>query len=148
MEGCAGKTWPRKIEDEAAEMNKSGKKLRSTVMVEIHHQAALAEHHSHICKSSRCGKRCTPSASASGQILLRHTCGNPGRSTPRCGGLSNHIYHQCHQSGLVCRTKGLQLPPMFHTKYGVQAPPHVRNSVIHWHTIRTKTEINTLPSKL
>jgi len=47
----------------------------AAVMVANHHQAALVEHHSHICKSSLCMKRCTPSIpSATGQINLVRTC--------------------------------------------------------------------------
>jgi len=106
MKGCVGKTW-QEIEHEGAEIDKNSKKLGNTKMVENHHQAALAEHHSHICKSSWCGNRCTPSSEASGQVRLTHTCQcvDPGRSRPRCSGLGNHICRQCHQSSSVCRTK-------------------------------------------
>jgi len=104
MEGCAGKPWTQ-IEAEGDKRHKKGQTTGTTTMVANHHQTALAEHHSRICKSSRCDKRCTPSTDASGQVRIVHTCIDPFRSTSRCHGLGNHICRQCHQSGIVCRTK-------------------------------------------
>ena len=77
----------------------------AAVMVANHHQAALVEHHSHICKSSRCDTRCTPTTDAAGKIRIAHTCTDPFKSTNRPAGLANHICRQCHQNGIVCRTK-------------------------------------------
>jgi len=87
------------------------------------------------------------SGSANGQVILQHTCVDPGRSRLRCSGLNNHICRQCHQSDLVCRTKDCSYHPCatpntvcrhLHT-WEVHLPTGIR---------RTRTEMNTFPSKL
>jgi len=104
MEGCAGKSWTQ-IEAKGDKRRKEGLKAGTTTAVGNHRQAALAEHHSHICKSSRCDKRCTPSMDANGKLRIVHTCTDPFKSANRPAGLANHICRKCHQSGIVCRTK-------------------------------------------
>jgi len=79
-EGCAGKSWAR-IQAEGIKRHKEGGKTGNTTMVANLHQAALVEHHSHICRSSLCVRRCTPSTDARGNVRMVHKCMDPLKST-------------------------------------------------------------------
>jgi len=125
-ERCAGKSWAW-IEAEGTRCRKKGQKAGNIASVAADHQAALVEHHLHICKSPLCVWGCTPTINDRGQVRMTHTCMDPSNPTQR-DGLGLHMCRQCHQPGKVCKNSGMQVQPVQNAKDRVQPPPHVKDA--------------------
>ena len=101
-EKCAGESWAW-IEAGWTKQRNEVQKAGHITQTETHHQAALAAHHSHICKSPLCVRGCTPTTNDRGYVHMTHTCMDPSNRR-RPDGLGLHLCRQCHQSGTVCKT--------------------------------------------